>query len=166
MLSQLNLLIIPEVSSEEYEQGRQAWPVLLRSCLILVDRLDRQLQMSVGFQLSWFEVLSQLSSKPQGMMPMKQLAESVCLTKSGATRLIDRMVNAKLVERNACQTDGRVIYACLTPEGRLAYERARRVAYQGVDEHFARHLSATEAKVMSDALTRVLTAAGCAQRWS
>jgi DNA-binding MarR family transcriptional regulator len=158
--------MIPEVSSEEFEQGRQAWPVLFRSCLILMDRLDRQLQASVGLQLAWFEVLSQLSSKPQGMMPMKQLAESVCLTKSGASRLIDRMVDAKLVERHACQTDGRVIYACVTPEGRLAHERARSVANQGVDEHFARHLSATEAKVMSEALMRVLAAAGCAQRWS
>jgi len=59
-----------------------------------------------------------------------------------------------------------VIYACMTSEGHLAYERARRVAHQGIDDHFARHLTATEAEVMSEALTRVLAAAGCAGRWS
>jgi DNA-binding MarR family transcriptional regulator len=154
------------MASPEYEHGSAAWPVVLRSCLVLVDRLDRQLQSSVGFQLSWFEVLSQLSSRPEGMMPMKQLAESVCLTKSGASRLVDRMAGARLVERNACKTDGRVIYACLTPEGRSAYERARPVAHRGVEEHFARHLTRNEAEVMAEALRRVLAAAGCAGRWS
>lgn len=154
------------MTRQESELGRAAWPVLVRSCLILIDRIDRQLQASVGFQLTWFEVLRELYSKPQGMMPMKQLAESVCLTKSGASRLIDRMASAKLVERNPCEMDGRVIYACLTPEGRLAYERARPVAHEGVEEHFQRHLTADESEVMYEALTRVLTAEGCAVRWS
>jgi DNA-binding MarR family transcriptional regulator len=166
LLLQLACLIILGMASRESDLVRGAWPVFLRSCLILMERLDRQLQASVGLQLSWFEVLSQLSTKPQGMMPMKQLAESVCLTKSGASRLVDRMAHARLVTRNACQTDGRVVYACLTPEGRSAYEQALPVAHRGVEEHFARHLTPTEAEVMAGALTRVLTAAGCAGRWS
>jgi DNA-binding MarR family transcriptional regulator len=149
----------------DFDRGRATWPLFLRSCMVLMDRIDRQLQEAVGLPLSWFEVLSQLASQPRGMMPMRQLADSVCLTKSGASRLVDRLVEAKLVRRAACQEDGRVIFACLTSRGRSAFEEARPVAYQGVEEHFARYITPAEAEVMAGALMRVLTASGCAARW-
>jgi DNA-binding MarR family transcriptional regulator len=133
--------------------------------MVLMERIDRQLQATVGLPLSWFEVLSQLASQPRGMMPMRQLADSVCLTKSGASRLVDRMADAKLVRRASCEEDGRVIFACLTTQGQAAFEKARPVAYQGVEEHFARHITPAEAEVMAGALMRVLKASGCAARW-
>ena len=139
---------------------RAAFPVFLRAGALLVERLDRQLQVSVGIHLTWYEVLAQLSSAKGGRMPMKQLADSVMLSKSGITRLVDRMERAGLVERHSCSNDGRVCFARLTRRGLAVLQTARPVAAQGVEEHFARHLTGDEARVMTTALQRVLEAAG------
>jgi DNA-binding MarR family transcriptional regulator len=114
----------------------------------------------VGIQLTWYEVLAQLSSSPTGRMPMKQLAESVSLSKSGITRLIDRMERSGLVERHSCTDDGRVCFAGLTRRGLSVLQVARPVAAEGVEEYFARHVTEEEATVMATALRRVLEKAG------
>lgn len=141
------------------DTARAAFPVLLRSCALLMDRLDRELQTRVGIQLTWYEVLAQLSAAPGGRMPMKQLAEQVMLSKSGITRLIDRMERAGMVERHACISDGRVCHAALTRRGLSVLQVARPIAAGGVEEHFARHVTPEEAEVLTRALRRVLAAA-------
>lgn len=126
----------------------------------MVDRLDHELQHRVGIQLTWYEVLAQLSSSPSGRMPMKQLAESVSLSKSGITRLVDRMERSGLVERHSCHNDGRVCFAGLTRRGASVLQVARPVAAEGVEEYFAQHITAEEARVMVTAFKRLLEAAG------
>lgn len=148
------------MSETDHSEARAAFPVFLKSCALMVDRLDRELQERVGIQLTWYEVLAQLSSSSNGRMPMKQLAESVSLSKSGITRLIDRMERSGLVERHSCSDDGRVCFAGLTRRGLSVLQVARPVAAEGVEEYFARHITAEEAQVMANALKRVLEAAG------
>lgn len=137
---------------------RTAFPVFLKSCTLVVDRLDRLLRERVGIQLTWYEVLAQLSSTPDGRMSMKQLADSVMLSKSGITRLVDRMERAGLVERNSCTHDGRICFAAFTRRGLAVLQVARPVAAEGIDEYFARHLRPDEAEVLARALRRVLEA--------
>lgn len=148
------------MSDSDRSEARSAFPVFLKACTLVVDRLDRRLQEEVGIQLTWYEVLAQLSSTPEGRMPMKQLADSVMLSKSGVTRLVDRMERSGLVQRHACSHDGRVCFAALTRRGLSLLQAARPVAAQGVEEHFARHITAEEARVIASALGRVLEAAG------
>lgn len=148
------------MSTSEHTDARAAFPLFLKSCALMVDRLDRVLQERVGIQLTWYEVLAQLSSAPHGRMPMKQLAESVSLSKSGITRLIDRMERSGLVERHSCTDDGRVCFAGLTRRGLSVLQVARPVAAEGVEEYFAQHVTEEEARVMATALKRVLDAAG------
>ncbi len=72
---------------------------------------------SHGMPLGWFEVLVQLTSAPDSRLKMQELAHSVLLSKSGVTRLVDRMEAAGLVTRAACPTDRRAVYAVVTPAG-------------------------------------------------
>jgi DNA-binding MarR family transcriptional regulator len=148
------------VSVADHSEARAAFPLFLKSCALLVDRLDRELQERVGIQLTWYEVLAQLSSSSTGRMPMKQLAESVSLSKSGITRLVDRMERSGLVERHSCTDDGRVCFAGLTRRGLSVLQVARPVAAEGVEEYFAQHITAEEATVMATALRRILEQAG------
>ena len=148
------------MSNSDHADARAAFPLFLKSCALLVDRLDRELQERVGIQLTWYEVLAQLSSSPTGRMPMKQLAESVSLSKSGITRLVDRMERSGLVERHSCTDDGRVCFAGLTRRGLSVLQVARPVAAEGVEEYFAQHITAEEATVMATALRRVLEKEG------
>ena len=146
------------MAGADHEAARAAFPVFLKSCALMVDRLDRRLQETIGIQLTWYEVLAQLSSSSSGMMPMKQLAESVSLSKSGITRLVDRMERSGLVQRHACHDDGRVCFAGLTRRGLSVLQAARPVAAEGVEEYFARHITTEEAEVMARALRKVLDA--------
>jgi DNA-binding MarR family transcriptional regulator len=136
----------------------EAWPLFLRTYTVLLDRLEYELQTERDMPLSWFDVLAQLEGAPDGRMRMHDLADSVLLSKSGLTRLVDRMARAGLLERTACDTDRRVVYAAITREGRKRFASAAPVAVRGVEEHFTAPLDATEKKAFMSALSKILDA--------
>jgi DNA-binding MarR family transcriptional regulator len=135
-----------------------AWRLLLETHAAVVERLSHELEEECGLPLTWYDVLLQLSSAPQGRLRMRDLARAVLLSRSGLTRLVDRMEAAGMVRREAHPSDGRGANAVLTPEGRAALRRAAPVHLRGIDEHFARHLSDTDAAALRDALARVVAA--------
>lgn len=87
-------------------------------------RLGRSLEQEVGLPHAWFEVLLRISRSDGGRLSMGALAEQVVLTTGGITRLVDRMVDAGLVERVPSPKDRRVSYAALTREGEGTLQRA------------------------------------------
>ena len=90
----------------------------------LEQRLGRALEQQAGIPHSWFEVLLRISRSDGGQVSMGTLAQQVALTTGGITRLIDRMIAARLVQRVPCPTDRRVSYAALTQEGRATLGKA------------------------------------------
>jgi DNA-binding MarR family transcriptional regulator len=90
---------------------------------------------------------------------MQELSESVLLSKSGLSRLVDRMEEAGLVRRERCEDDRRGWFTVLTEQGRSALRRAAPIHLRGIQEHFARHLDDEEARVLATALARVSAAA-------
>ena len=102
-----------------------SWPLLLEAHAALVDQLEGALKRRGGPPLAWYDVMVQLSSAPDGALPMKELADSLLLSRSGATRLVDRMEAAGYVERDSCATDRRIVYARLTPRGRAVFDEVR-----------------------------------------
>ncbi len=96
---------------------------LLRAYVSATRRLNAQLTADHGLTLSDYEVLVRLARAPDRRMRRVDLAEQVLLTASGITRLLDGLERSGLVERGACATDRRVVYAVLTDAG-LAKVRA------------------------------------------
>ncbi|MGH2754851.1 MAG: MarR family winged helix-turn-helix transcriptional regulator [Actinomycetota bacterium] len=137
----------------------EAWPLFLRAYTVLLDRLEHELQTERNLPLTWFDVLAQLEGAPGGRMRMNDLAGSILLSKSGLTRLVDRMARAGLVERAACDTDRRVVYAAITDAGRRAFEKAAPVAVRGVEEHFTAPMTPAEKRALVSALQKILDAA-------
>jgi DNA-binding MarR family transcriptional regulator len=142
----------------ECDPRHQAWALFLKTHAALVERLDSELQAERGLPLTWFDVLVHLAGASEGRMRMNDLAAEVLLSKSGLTRLVDRMESAGLLTRAACTADRRVVYAVLTPRGRSAYRNAAPVAVRGVQEHFARHLGPAEERALMTAFGKVLDA--------
>ena len=87
---------------------------------------------------------------------MADVSRSLVLSKSGATRLIDRLAERGLVERAACPSDRRVVYAGLTPDGRDALREAAPALRAGLVAHLGRHLDARETGTVRAALDRIL----------
>src|SRR5689334_18855705 len=113
-----------------------AWRGLLKAHATLVKALDAELLGEHGLALTSYEVLLHLAHAPEGKMRMHDLASSVLLSRSGLTRLVDRLERDGLICRKACDDDARGAYACLTEPGRRKLESARRTHLAGVRRHF------------------------------
>jgi DNA-binding MarR family transcriptional regulator len=144
------------------DAGLRAWLNLVQTQSMVVDAVSTDLEREAGLPLPWFEVLLQVTNGPDGLLTMQELAHSVLLSKSGVTRLVDRMVEAGLIERRACATDRRVVYASATAEGRAALRKALPVHAESLDRHFSTILTAAEQTALSTTLRKVLDAAGFA----
>jgi DNA-binding MarR family transcriptional regulator len=138
------------------DQRHDVWALFLKTYSALTDTLDAELTEAAGMPLTWFDVLVHLVDAPDGRMRMQDLSAAVLLSKSGVTRLVDRMERSGLITRGACPTDRRVVYAVLTPTGRAAFDAAAPIAFGSVQHHFARHLRREEAAALRSFLGRVL----------
>jgi DNA-binding MarR family transcriptional regulator len=106
--------------------------------------------------LAWYDVLVQLSEKEDGRRRMQELARRVLFSRSGLSRLIDRMQAAGLVVREGDPHDGRGTYACVTAEGRAALRRAAPVHMRGIETHFLGFLQDEESRTLTDAFQRMI----------
>ena len=121
-----------------------AWRGMLRVHSGLVNRLDAELEREHGLPLTSYEVLLKLAEAPEHSLRMGQLADHLFLSRSGLTRLIDRLVKAGLVERTRCGSDRRGSYAKLTADGLERFEEARPTHLNGVREHFLSKLGSDD----------------------
>ncbi|MGH9281891.1 MAG: MarR family winged helix-turn-helix transcriptional regulator [Acidimicrobiales bacterium] len=135
-----------------------AWRAFLRAHAQVMDRLDHELQHEQDLPLTWYEVLLHLAGAPADRLRLNELAEVVLLSRSGITRLVDRLVGAGLVERQMCPTDRRGAFAALTPVGRARLRRAAPVHLRGIQEHFAAHLDDDEVDAIRRGLDKVVDA--------
>ena len=103
--------------------------------------LDDELEREHGLPLGSYEVLLQLSEAEGHSLRMGTLADRLLLSRSGLTRLVDRLAGHGLVERHSCPDDRRGTYARLTEEGLARFEQARPTHLRGVRDHFLGHLA-------------------------
>lgn len=130
------------------------WRTFLEAAFALIDILDAELQDEKGISLRWYDVLVHLEEAEHGIR-MNELAGRILASKSGLTRVIDRMEEAGLVERRRPTADRRVIEIVMTPSGQRALRSARNVHRRGINEHFAQHLSRRDLDSLSRALEKV-----------
>src|SRR5215472_8640074 len=114
----------PTLSSPSPERLR-AWRLFFESALALLDILDAELERDAGISQRWYDVLVHLEESPEGVS-MNLLADRILYSKSGFTRVVDRMEEAGLISRVRPENDRRSILVVLTDEGRETMERARR----------------------------------------
>ena len=133
-----------------------AWRGMLRVHTALLRALDAELDAAHGLPLTSYDVLIYLKQAPRRRLRMAELADSVLLSRSGVTRLVDRLEREGLLVRDACDDDGRGLYAVLTRKGEELLERARPTHLAGVRERFLSHFSEEELEQMAAYWERVL----------
>lgn len=143
--------------------GLLAWRGLLRTHALLAKRLEAQLDSQHKLPLSSYEVLQRLLDAPGGRMRMCDLAEQAQLSRSGLTRLVDRLEREQLLSRCTCDHDARGAYACLTERGRERLCEARETHRSVVRQHFLDHFSAAELQTLAGMWERI--APGCCNDW-
>lgn len=140
----------------------RAWRGLLRAHACLAKRLDSELERAHGLPMTSYEVLYHLQEANAGRMRMCDLAEQAQLSRSGLTRMVDRLERDGLLERCSCSHDARGSYACLTDAGRERVDAARLTHLAVVREHFLSRFSESELSVLADMWERIAPcSSGC-----
>jgi DNA-binding MarR family transcriptional regulator len=146
---------VRELSAEELG----AWRGLLRVHSALVKALDAELIAEHDLPLTSYEVLIHLQAAPDRRCRMAELADGVLLSRSGLTRLVDRLERDGLLERDTCSSDGRGTFAVLTEKGEALLAEARRTHLDGVRDRFLRHFTPEELRELGDRWERVVPGA-------
>ena len=133
-----------------------AWRAFLFAHAQIRRQLERELQAEQAMGLGEYEVLLLLARSENRRMRMSELAERLVLSRSGVTRLIDRLSAEQLVERGWCDTDRRGAWAILTDAGYGRLRDASPTHLRGVGEHFLDRIPADELESMRKTLERVL----------
>ena len=136
-----------------------AWRGLLRVHSALVKAFDAQLLSEHDLPLTSYEVLINLQAAPGRRRRMAELADGVLLSRSGMTRLVDRLERDGLLERDACTSDGRGTFAVLTDKGEDLLSEARRTHLGDVRERFLKHFSEAELEQLAELWNRVVPGA-------
>ncbi len=136
-------------------EGLAAWEAFVFAHAAAVGRIERDLRAAGRIPLTWYDVLAALSVAPGRRLRLSELAQEVVLSRSGLTRLLDRVEAAGLIRREPSPDDRRGSYAVLTPTGEAALLETWPDYARGIATHFADHLSDAERRVLTDALRRV-----------
>src|SRR3954463_14606803 len=134
-----------------------AWRGMLQMHAQITQALDAQMRTEHGLSVSSYEVLMFLAEAPGRRLRMSEIADRVLLSRSGLTRLVDRLVQLGYVTRCAAEADGRGSFAELTDAGLDKFQAAQRTHREGVRRFFLERLSTTDAVVLGEIWTRFLS---------
>jgi DNA-binding MarR family transcriptional regulator len=131
------------------------WVRLLRAHASTTRAMNADLLNEHGLTINDFEALLHLSRADGRRMRRVDLAEGLLLTASGVTRLLDGLEAAGYVERAACDSDRRVVYAVITDKGREKLEAASQSHVVGVSSLLQERFDDDELTQLADLLARL-----------
>jgi DNA-binding MarR family transcriptional regulator len=134
------------------------WRSFLRAHATVVRALEGELVAEHKLPLGWYDVLVQLVEVSSRRLRMTELADRVLLSRSGVTRLVDRMVRAGLIRRTPCEDDLRGTYAEMTDKGFEALRAAAPVHLRGIATHVTNLLEPAELAALGAAMEKIAAA--------
>ncbi len=134
----------------------RAWRGFLRAHAAVVRALEADLQSEHDLPLASYDVLVQLSESPDRRLRMTELADRVLLSRSGLTRLADRLEREGLLTREPCPSDARGTLAVLTDAGLERLRRAWPTHLRGVRHHVLDRLTSTEVDQLAALMAKLV----------
>lgn len=150
------MAVTPTAPDELTDAELAAWKGFVRVHTAMARTLDAELERADGLSLSSFEVLKALRCSPDGRLRMADLAEHALLSRSGMTRLVDRLERQGLLTRCQCSDDARGCFAVLSPAGTALLDRARPTYLESVRAGFLSHLSGDDLERLAAIFGRML----------
>ena len=145
----------PDMDDELDDLGLKAWEAFVFAHASVIGRIERDLAAAKLTPFAWYDVLAALSEAPDQRLRLHELASEVVLSRSGLTRLLDRIERAGLISREPCSTDRRGSFAVLTRDGQDALNKTWPTYAERIARYFANHLDDEEKRVIATALRRV-----------
>ena len=133
------------------------WHEFRRAHSRATTNLENEMLDRMGFPLIWFDTLHHLSEAPRNKLRLQDLADKLLFSRTGLTRLVDRIEEAGLVEREPDQQDRRGISAVLTSAGLQTHREAVSTYDKVIESHFLGPLNTGDRKALRSALRKVLS---------
>lgn len=155
-MSEDNLYTPPMEQDKDSTRPATAWNDAWRGVLFASAKVlriaERDLVEREGFPMAWLDVLAQLYDAAGNGLRMQELEERSLFTRSGLTRLVDRIEAAGLVRREPVPGDRRGVRVALTPEGRRRHDKAFVEHMRVIEREFGGRLTPAEQQAVADAL--------------
>lgn len=139
-----------------WAEAMATWRRFLETYASIVGALEADLEREHGLPLSWYDVLVQLHEAGEQRLRMQDLARAVLISRSGLTRLVDRMTAAGLAGREPCADDRRGTFVVLTAKGTETLRRAAPTHLRGIERYFLSRLAEDDLQALDTALQRLL----------
>lgn len=150
----------PERPLSAHDPRLGPWRAFLLAHARVSRRLDDELRAEHDLSIAEYDALLTIATAPDRRIRMRQLADRVLLSKSGVTRLIDRLVADGLVERDACVSDARGAEAVLTKAGLQRLRAASSTHLRGISDHFLDILDERQLAEVGRAMEAIADRAG------
>ena len=136
-----------------------AWRQLQWATALIMSRFRVDLS-EVGLSIVEFDVLVHLAWSAQGTLPLQDLTASMvfgdALSRSGLTRVLDRMERDGLVRRKLTAGDRRRFDVVLTPKGRRRFDGVWPGHEDGIRRYFVDPLAPTDIHELTRILGRLI----------
>lgn len=126
-----------------------------RASALLREALNRDVEAQAGMSLNEYEVLEHLAEAPGGAVRMSALAEALVSSRSRLTHTVHRMESRGLVQRRACEADGRGVYCVITPLGKQTYDAAEPGHVASVRAYLFERATPRELEVLGRLMARI-----------
>ena len=147
-------------ASDRNDLAHEAWGLFLVAHARLIQGMGETMQAAGVLPMEQYDVLLALSQAPQRRLRLSELAERIVFSRSGLTRLVDRLEAQGLLRRERFEDDRRGVFAVLTSAGDAAMKKAWPTYKREIEARFADHLSADEARRLRDVLARLIQVNG------
>ena len=135
---------------------QDAWLGLLAVHAKVVRALEADLAADADLPITWLDVMKRLYDNDDRRLRIHELADASLLTRSGLTRLVDRIEQAGFVERLHDTTDRRGVYVVLTEAGIDKIDQLWPAFIISIQRHFGSHLKPTDTTALIKATTKIL----------
>jgi DNA-binding MarR family transcriptional regulator len=132
-----------------------AWRAMLNTHARLTTRIEDALDGAGLPQLAWYDVLWALHRAPGKTLRMGELAQEVTISRSGLTRLVDRIEAEGLLERRQSPADRRAVEVAITPAGSRLLRKMWPVYEDVLRSEFEAKLTRADAQALSRALAKI-----------
>ncbi len=134
-----------------------AWAGLLRTHAAVLPKVERALAPT-GLPLTWYDVLLVVNAAPGRRLRMTELGQQAVVSRERVSRVVTELERAGLVVREANPDDKRSSFTVITPEGRKRLRASAPVYIKAIEQHFLSRLTDEETQIISQALSRVVSA--------
>ncbi|TVY04167.1 MarR family winged helix-turn-helix transcriptional regulator [Cohnella terricola] len=137
------------------EHQLAVWRAFVNAHAAVIERIEKDLSDQRKIPLTTYDVLVALYQSPDKKLRMTELAKHVVLTRSGLTRVVERLEREGFVKRERTEEDRRGAFAVLTREGKKAFLATWPTYADGIKNYFLSVLDEDERAAIERGLSKI-----------